>query len=64
MYYREFNKLKKIYNLDTINKFKRFKNTFANNKNIVDCKISNSLKLIDNNFKNLIKINNNKVKIK
>jgi len=53
-----------VHNLDTINKFERFKDTFVSNKTIVDCKISNSLKSIDNNIKNLIKINNNKVKIK
>ena len=56
--------MKKAHNLNAINKFERFKNTFANNKNIVDCKISNFLKLIDNNFKDLIKINNYRVKIK
>jgi len=56
--------LKKAHNLDTTNKFKKFKNTFANNKNIANCKISNFLKLINNNFKDLIKINNNKIKIK
>jgi len=56
--------LKKTYNLNAINKFKRFKNTFANNKNIVNRKIFNSLRLTNNDIKDLIKINNNKVKIK
>ena len=56
--------MKKAHNLNAINKFERFKNTFANNKNTADCKIYNSLKSIDNNFENLIIINNNKVKIK
>ncbi len=58
--------MKKAHNLDAINKFKRFKNIFANNKNVANCKISNSLKLIDNNSKDLIKIkiNNNKEKIR
>jgi len=56
--------LKKVYNSNAINKFKRFKNIFANNKNTIDCKIFNFLRLTNNNFKNLIKINNNKVKIK
>jgi len=56
--------LKKIYNLDTINKFEKFKDTFANNKNAINCKISNSLRLTNNNSNNLIKINNNKVKIR
>ncbi len=56
--------MKKVYNLNTINKFKRFKDTFASNKNIANCKIFNFLKLTNNNIKNLIKINNNKVKIK
>ena len=64
IYYKEFNKLKKAHNLDTINKFKRFKDTFANNKNIVDCKISNSLRSTNNNSKDLIKINNNRVEIR
>ena len=64
LHYKEFNKLKKAYNLNAINKFKRFKNTFANNKNIVNRKIFNFLRSINNNVKNLIKINNNKVKIK
>ncbi len=53
-----------MHNLDTINKFKRFKDTFASNKIAIDCKISNYLRLIDNNFENLIKINNNRVKIR
>jgi len=56
--------LRKAHSSDTINKFKKFKNTFANNKNIANCKISNSLKSINNNIKDLIKINNNKVKIR
>ncbi len=56
--------MKKAHNLNTINEFKRFKDTFANNKNIVDRKISNFLKSINNDTKNLIKINNNKVKIR
>jgi len=56
--------LKKIYNLNTFNKFEKFENTFANNKNIANCKISKFLKLIDNNSEDLIKINNNRVKIK
>ncbi len=56
--------MKKAYNLDAINKFKRFKDIFANNKNVANCKIFNVLKLIDNNSENLIKTNNNRVKIK
>ncbi len=52
--------MKKVYNSDAINKFRKFKNTFASNKNVADCKISNSLRLIDNNSENLIKINNNR----
>ncbi len=53
-----------MYNLNAINEFKRFKNTFANNKNVTNCKIFSFLRLIDNNAKDLIKINNNKVKIR
>jgi len=53
-----------MYNLNAINEFKRFKNTFANNKNAANCKISNSLKSINNNSKDLIKINNNRIRIK
>ena len=56
--------MKKAYNLNTINKFKKFKDTFANNKNVANCKISNSSKSINNSFKDLIKINNNKAKIR
>ena len=56
--------MKKVYNLDTINKFEKFKNTFASNKNAIDCKISDFLRSTNNNFEDLIKINNNKVKIK
>ena len=56
--------MKKAYNLNAINKFKRFKDTFASNKNTIDCEIFNSLKLTNNNAKDLIKINNNKVKIR
>jgi len=53
-----------VYNSNAINKFERFKDTFASNKNVANRKISNSLKLTNNDVKNLIKINNNKVKIK
>jgi len=56
--------LKKTHNLNTINEFKRFKDTFANNKNVANRKISNSLKSTNNNFENLIKISNNREKIK
>jgi len=56
--------LKKAYNLNAINKFERFKDTFASNKNATNCKISNSLRSTNNDAKDLIKINNNKVKIK
>jgi len=56
--------LKKAHNPDTINKFEKFKDTFANNKNAADCEISNFLKSTDNNTEDLIEINNNKVKIK
>jgi len=64
LHYKRFNKLKKTYNLDAINEFKRFKGTFANNKNVANRKIFNSLKSTNNDSKNLIKINNNKEKIK
>ena len=53
-----------MHNLNTIKKFKKFKDTFANNKNIANCKISSSLKSTNNNFENLIKINNNKIEIR
>ncbi len=56
--------MKKIYNLNAINKFEKFKNTFAKNKNVKNCKILKFLRLINNNFEDLIKINNNKEKIK
>jgi len=56
--------LKKAHNLDTINKFEKFKDTFASNKNVVDCKISNFLRSTNNNTKDLIKINKNKIRIK
>jgi len=56
--------LKKTHNSNAINKFKRFKDTFANNKNVVDCEISNFLRSTNNDVKDLIKINNNKVKIR
>jgi len=64
LYYRRFDKLKKTHNLYTINKFERFKITFASNKNIANCKISNSLRSTNNNSKNLTKINNNRIKIR
>jgi len=53
-----------VHDLDTINKFRKFKDTFANNKNAINRKISNFLRLINNDFEDLIKINNNKEKIK
>ncbi len=56
--------MKKTHNSNAINKFKRFKNTFASNKNTANCKISNFLKSTNNNAENLVKINNNRVKIK
>jgi len=64
LYYKRFNKLKTTHNSNAINKFEKFKDTFANNKNVANCEISNSLRSIDNNSKDLIKINNNKVKIR
>ncbi len=53
-----------MHNLNTINKFKKFKNIFASNKNTADCEISNFLKLTNNNSENLIKIKNNRDKIR
>ncbi len=64
LYYKEFNKLKKAHDSNTINEFEKFKNTFANNKNAADREISNFLKSTDNNAKDLIEIDNNKVKIR
>jgi len=56
--------LKTTHNLNAINEFKKFKDTFASDKNVVDCEISNSLKSTNNNFEDLIEVNNNKVKIR
>ena len=56
--------MKKAHNLNTINKFERFKDTFASNKNTTNRKISNFLRSTNNNVKDLIKINNNKIKIR
>jgi len=53
-----------MHNLNAINKFEKFKDTFASNKNVANRKIFNSLKSTNNNFKDLIEINNNKVKIR
>ncbi len=64
LYYKEFDKLKKAHNLDAINEFGRFKDTFANDKNAADREISNSLRSTDNNTEDLIEIDNNKVKIR
>ncbi len=38
--------------------------TFSSDQNVVDRKILNSLNSINNELKNLIKINNNKIKVK
>jgi len=64
LHYKEFNKLKKAHDSDAINKFEKFKNTFANDQNAADCEISNLLRSTNNNTENLIKINNNRVKIR
>jgi len=64
LYYKEFNKLKTTHNSNTINEFEKFKDTFASNKNVANREISNFLKSTNNNFEDLIKIDNNKVKKK
>jgi len=53
-----------MHNSNAINEFEKFKDAFASDKNATNCEISNSLKLTNNNFEDLIKINNNKVKIR
>jgi len=53
-----------MHNLNAINKFEKFKDTFASNKNVANREISNLLRTTNNNFENLIKINNNKIKIR
>jgi len=64
LHYRRFNTLKTTYNSNTINEFEKFKNIFASNKNAADREIFNFLKSTNNNFEDLIEIDNNKVKIR
>jgi len=56
--------LKATHNSNAINEFKKFKDTFANKKNVANREILNSLQSTNNDFENLIKIDDNKVKIK
>jgi hypothetical protein len=64
LHYRELNKLKVAQDLNIINEFNKFVNTFFSDKNVANCKILNSFNSINNKLKNLIKVNNNKIKIK
>jgi len=64
LHHEGFNELKTTHNLNVVNEFKKFKDTFASNKNIANREISNSLKSTNKNSNDLIKIDNNKVKIK
>jgi len=56
--------LKTTHNLNAINEFEKFKDTFASDKNATNREIFNFLKSTNNDFKDLIVINNNKVKIR
>ncbi len=49
---------------DAVNEFNKFINIFFSEKNATNREILNSLTLIKNELKNLIKINNNEIKIK
>jgi len=64
LHYKKFNKLKITHNSNAINEFKKFKDTFASNKNAANREISNSLKSTNDNSKDLIEVDNNKVKIR
>ncbi len=39
-------------------------NTFFSDKNVANCEILNSLNLINNELKNLIKVNDDKIEVK
>jgi len=47
-----------------INEFNKFVSTFFSDKNVANHKILNFLNSINNELKNLIKMNNNRVEIK
>jgi len=56
--------LKIAHNSNTINEFEKFKNIFASDKNAANCEISNLLRTTNNNFEDLIEIDDNRVEMK
>ena len=64
LHHEELEDLKVVNNLNIINKFNKFLNIFSSEKNTTNREILNSLALIKNELKSLIKVNNNEIKIK
>ena len=64
MHHEELNELKVAQDSNVVNEFDKFVSTFSNDKNVANREILNSLNSINNEFKNLIKVNDNKIKIK
>jgi len=64
LHHEELNELKVAQDSNVINEFDKFVSTFSSDKNVANRKIFNSLNSIDNELKNLIKVNNNEIKVK
>jgi len=64
LHHKELNELKAAKNSDAVNEFNKFMNTFSSNKNAINCKIFNSLILIDNELKNFLEINDDEIEMK
>jgi vacuolar-type H+-ATPase catalytic subunit A/Vma1 len=64
LHHEKLDELKAVENLDAINKFDKFMNTFSSNKNAINHEIFNSLISIDDKLKNLIEIDDDEIEMK
>jgi len=62
--HEKLNELKAAENSDAINEFNKFMNTFSNDKNAINYEIFNSLISTDDELKNLIEIDDDKIEMK
>ncbi len=64
LHHEELEDLKVADNLNAVNEFNKFINTFSSEKNATNREILNLLTSVKNELKNLIKVNNNEIKIR
>ncbi len=64
LHHEELEDLKAVNNLNVVNEFNKFMNVFFSEKNATNREILNSLTSTENELKNLIKVNNDKIKMK